>query len=150
MLFRTNVRLSDAVHTTIDLKKEYDMKTFLTWVAVTVLVGATLAFGKGSYVSKVPNGGVFSCDTCHKEKKMYVDFENNGLKWDETLAAKDSDGDGYSNGIELQDPYGKWREKQPDPKRPGWSTYNPDDSKSVPPYHAVEPTSWGRVKALYK
>lgn len=111
---------------------------------------AAAAFAYESYVTKIPNGSAFSCNTCHKEKKFYADFKAAGNKWTPALAGKDSDGDGYSNGIELQDPYGKWQPGKPDPKREAWSTYNPDDSRSVPPYDPVAPTSMGRVKALFK
>ncbi|UCH78538.1 MAG: hypothetical protein JSU81_00910 [Candidatus Coatesbacteria bacterium] len=119
-------------------------------LGLVLAFAAGTAFGYGSYVAKVPNGDAFSCNTCHKEKKFYDDFKTNGNKWDETLAAKDSDGDGASNGVELQDPQGKWRENKPNPKIPGWDTYNPDDRTSIPPYVGVAPDSWGRVKALYR
>lgn len=124
------------------------MKFFVLALAVALAAGA--AFGYGSYVAKVPNGDAFSCNTCHKETNFLDDFKTNGNKWDETLAALDSDGDGASNGVELQDPQGKWRENQQNPKIPGWSTYNPDDRTSIPPYVGVAPVSWGRVKTLYR
>ncbi|UCH78550.1 MAG: hypothetical protein JSU81_00970 [Candidatus Coatesbacteria bacterium] len=117
---------------------------------VLILASATVALAHGSYVRRVPNGSAFSCNTCHTEKKFQDDFKNNGLKWNRALAIKDSDGDGASNGVELQDPGGTWRENNPDPKVPGWSTYNPDSRGSRPPYAPVEPTSMGRVKALFK
>lgn len=115
-----------------------------------VTAAATVALGHGQYVQRIPNGSVYSCDNCHKEHKFQQDFKNNGLKWDKALAVKDSDGDGASNGVELQDPDGKWSQGKADPKVPGWRTYNPDDHTSTPPYAAVEPVSMGRVKALYR
>ncbi len=118
-------------------------------IVLGLAVAVTAAFGYSSYVSKVPNGSVFSCQTCHKEKKFKADFANNGHKWDAALAVKDSDGDGATNGVELQDPNGNWRENDPDPHINGWDTYNPDDHNSTPPYAAVAPASFGRIKALY-
>ena len=118
--------------------------------AVAFVVAAAAAFGYSSFVAKVPNGDAFSCSTCHMTKKFYKDFKDNGNKWTKALALLDSDGDGASNGVELQDPEGKWRENDPNPKIPGWNTYNPDDSRSTPPYADVEPVSWGRVKALFR
>jgi hypothetical protein len=114
------------------------------------VIAAGAAFGWGGWESRVPNGHVFGCNTCHMESKFYVDMVANGNVWNENLAVKDSDGDGYSNGIELQDPYGVWRPGKPNPSRPAWDTYNPDNSASVPPYAAVEPVSWGRVKAMFR
>lgn len=58
-------------------------------------------------------------------------FRTNGFRWDATLASTDSDGDGFTNGQELQDPTGSWRPGQPSPgnsayvTRPGFPTSNP-------------------------
>lgn len=117
---------------------------------VALVVAATTAFGYGSYVAKIPNGDAFGCNSCHKSGKFLTAFKNNGNVWNKALAVKDSDGDRASNGVELQDPEGKWRENNPNPKVPGWSTFNPDDAGSTPPYADVEPVSWGRVKALFR
>jgi hypothetical protein len=122
----------------------------ISMVMVLMLALAAVALGHGSYVRRVPNGSAFSCNTCHSEEKFQRDFKENGLKWTKALAVKDSDGDGASNGVELQDPEGTWRENRPDPKVPGWRTYNPDSRTSRPPYAPVAPTSMGRVKALFK
>jgi hypothetical protein len=122
----------------------------LSITLVLIVATATAALGHGQYVQRIPNGSVFSCRNCHNEHKFQLDFKNNGLKWDKTLALKDSDGDGASNGVELQDPDGKWSQGKADPHIQGWSTYNPDDRTSTPPYAAVEPVSMGRVKALYR
>jgi hypothetical protein len=125
------------------------MRYFIAAISA-IIVMAPWAFGHSEYVQRIPNGSGYSCNNCHNEHKFQQDFKNNGLKWDKTLALKDSDGDGASNGVELQDPEGKWTQGKADPKVPGWSTYNPDDHTSTPPYAPVEPTSMGRVKALYR
>lgn len=119
-------------------------------ITVAFVAMAATAFGYTSYVAKIPNGRIFSCNSCHKSGKFLSAFKDNGNVWNKALAVLDSDGDGASNGVELQDPEGKWRENNPDPNIPGWNTYNPDDSGSTPPYADVEPLSWGRVKALFK
>ncbi len=119
-------------------------------IGAAVLVTMAAAFGYGSYVERIPNGTAFSCNTCHSEEKFLADFKAAGSKWTPGLAAKDSDGDRASNGVELQDPEGKWTQGKADPKIPGWRTYNPDSKTSVPPYAPVEPVSMGRVKALFK
>jgi hypothetical protein len=125
------------------------MKTVFIGAGVFLIAAAT-TFAYSSYVVKIPNGDVFGCNSCHKSEKFLTAFKNNGNVWNKALAVKDSDGDRASNGVELQDPEGKWRENSPDPKVPGWNTYNPDDAGSTPPYADVEPLSWGRVKALFR
>jgi hypothetical protein len=123
---------------------------FIIIIVIALLAAPAATFGYESYVTKVPNGSAFRCATCHAEGKFKKDFKDNDLKWNKALATKDSDGDRASNGVELQDPEGKWTTSKPDPKIPGWNTYNPDDRTSVPPYAPVDPTSMGRVKALFK
>jgi hypothetical protein len=122
----------------------------LAIIGLSVAAAAAAAFGYGSYVERIPNGTVFGCNTCHNQEEFLADFKAAGNKWSRALAAKDSDGDRASNGVELQDPEGKWTVGKADPKIPGWQTYNPDNKGSVPPYAPVEPTSMGRVKALFK
>jgi hypothetical protein len=130
--------------------KEVKMMRYFIAGLSALLVTASWAYGHSEYVARIPNGLAFSCATCHTEMKFQQDFKNNGLKWDRALAVKDSDGDRASNGVELQDPEGKWSQGKADPKVPGWKTYNPDDHTSVPPYAPVEATSMGRVKALFR
>jgi len=63
-------------------------------------------------------------------------FNMNGRRWDETLAALDSDSDGYTNGEELGDPAGTWRPGMADPgqcdcaTRPGFASFTPGDADS--------------------
>ncbi len=61
------------------------------------------------------------------------DFAAAGQIWTPALAAMDSDGDGYTNGEELQDFAGSWAIGQPQPgvaaysTRPGFSSSTPGD-----------------------
>jgi len=128
------------------------MKRVLSLVFAVAVALAGAAWGYGSYVSKIPNGGVYGCNNCHDVggNPFKTAFANNGHKWDAALAAKDSDGDGGTNGVELQDPDGNWKEGNPDPHVTGWGTYNPNDGGSTPPYAPVAPSSFGRVKAMFK
>ena len=68
-------------------------------------------------VDHLPNGAVFSCDNCHLPSgtEFINDYEASGRTWSATLAAKDSDNDGFTNGQELLDPYGEWEEGEVDP-----------------------------------
>jgi hypothetical protein len=80
----------------------------------------------------IPNGHVESCSNCHFSASGGGDRNPFGQDvearlrlggtlceedtfWDAGLAALDSDGDGRSNGTELQDPEGSWRPGDPDP-----------------------------------
>jgi len=51
--------------------------------------------------------------------------------WSGQLASSDSDGDGFSNGQELQDPNGAWRTGQSNPGNSSLVT-NPGDPNSKP------------------
>ena len=71
--------------------------------------------------------------------------------WGPELAALDADGDGFTNGEELQDPEGAWRLGDPKPGNPDAVTH-PGDPDSHPPTRAtaIETASWGIVKHLVK
>lgn len=92
-------------------------KGFVWWVALAL--GAASAWGYSSYVSSIPNGTEFSCNNCHNigANPFREDFAANGNQWNHALAVKDSDGDGATNGVELQDPGGAWRPGNPNPHR---------------------------------
>lgn len=76
---------------------------------------------------QIPNGNKFSCANCHinpagggARNPFGTVVENNYLvngdvQWQAALAALDSDGDGRTNGQELQDPNGAWRIGDPAP-----------------------------------
>jgi hypothetical protein len=128
-------------------------KRFIAGLSATfILAAAPLAWGYGQYVNSIPNGPAFGCNNCHNigSNPFRTDFKNNNYTWNNALAIKDSDGDVATNGVELQDPQGNWHPGLPQPHINGWSTYNPNNSASTPPYTAVAPQSFGHVKALYR
>lgn len=113
---------------------------------LAVIQQNTFAFS--SYRSRIPNGSAYSCLTCHGPsgpplKSFGTDFKNAGLAWTAALAAKDSDGDGFSNGRELGDPNGIWTQGQPNPSgeitNPGDSTSHP--ALVTPPSITSQPTN---------
>ena len=59
------------------------------------------------------------------------------VEWSEALAMLDSDGDGFTNGQELQDPAGTWRIGQPFPGDAALVT-NPGDPNDFPNTTAVD------------
>lgn len=123
---------------------------------VCVLGISSTAFAHEFYATRVPNratatnavGTVRPCITCHNNPdggRGCVDgggmapclnpfgmaFRANGFQWNETLALMDADGDGFTNGQELQDPEGTWSVGQPSPgieeyvTRPGFDDDSP-------------------------
>ena len=115
------------------------MKRLMLTVTVLCFLFTGFIFARPQYVSRIPNGSVFSCDTCHTTSMFRMDFKNNGHRWSPQLAQMDSDHDGYTNGQELQDPNGNWTEGQPDPGDPNLVS-NPDDPNSTPPVPTNTPT----------
>lgn len=98
-------------------------------------------------VNEIPNGSVNACANCHVDPNgggprndFGTEIENNFLdepgasghvQWGPELAALDSDGDGFTNGEELQDPNGEWRPGDPQPGNPDWVTL-PGDANDFP------------------
>jgi hypothetical protein len=60
-----------------------------------------------------------------------TDFRGASFTWNLAIASRDADGDGFTNGQELQDPLGTWRPGQPTPgvaahvTRPGEASSSP-------------------------
>lgn len=86
-------------------------------LGVAILGGAT-ALARPFRIDQLPNGSTLGCGACHvsssgggARNKFGLDVgaitgTANKPFWSATLAAKDSDGDGFSNGVELGDPEG--------------------------------------------
>jgi hypothetical protein len=74
--------------------------------------------------TEIPNGSVFNCANCHVSaggggpRNAFGQEVESGflsapgsaghVQWGSALASIDSDGDGFTNGEELQDPNGSW------------------------------------------
>lgn len=130
------------------------MKNILTLIVVFVIAGGIIfQLGSRSFrVSQVPNGSKFSCATCHVSPagggtrnsfglEVQANFlVNDDVTWNSSLANLDSDGDGFSNGTELQDPTGAWRIGQPNPGVLAEVT-NPGDPTSKPNPSAIKDLS---------
>lgn len=133
----------------IDIEKPIRrLISVLSLLCILVLNGDARSFR----TTLIPNGNVFSCNTCHEvpggpRNSFGLDVEKLITKggheafWSPALAAADSDGDGVTNGQELGDPRGVWKSGDPNP---GDSTKvtNPGDPKSV---SQVVPSSPGKV-----
>ncbi len=120
------------------------MNKILSTSLIFFLLGsAVFLVGRSFRVSKVPHGSKFSCNTCHTNgggsplNAFGLDVNSrvtpNGSEnfWTATFAALDSDGDGFTNGEELQDPSGEWREGGDSPGDVNLVT-NPGNANSTP------------------
>lgn len=76
-------------------------------------------------VDQIPNGSKYQCLNCHFNiegggarnpfgQTVEDNLSNGNVRWD-LIFNIDSDGDGFTNGEELQDPDGKWAIGLPDP-----------------------------------
>ncbi|MDQ7817834.1 MAG: FlgD immunoglobulin-like domain containing protein [Melioribacteraceae bacterium] len=98
------------------------MKKVLPYILLFgVVLASTVVISQSFRVSQIPNGGINSCQNCHVSalgggtrnsfgqavENGFLNFQGN-VQWGPQLAALDSDGDGFSNGLELQDPNGTW------------------------------------------
>ena len=130
----------------------------MVMVAFAMVFTATVVSRVGArsrYVAEIPNGAVFECSNCHVDpggggtRTTFGNaFASNADVWTAALASKDSDGDGYSNGRELQDLNGTWHSGQPNPGSSNLVS-NPGSSGSTPTL-AVEPVTWSAIKSLYR
>ncbi len=111
----------------------------LMTLMIMALFAPTGVWGYSEFNSRIPNGEVFSCDTCHgMGNNFFNDFLAAGNTWTTALANQDSDQDDWTNGEELLDAEGTWQEGQPDPGNPADVT-NPGDPESHPPEATVTP-----------
>lgn len=119
--------------------------TVLLFLFLIVVGAGSYAFARMFRVNQVPNGDVKQCLTCHVtpggdrnafgrevgRNHLSTPGSTGNVQWSATLAALDSDGDGFTNGQELQDPQGQWAIGQP---MPGDRTRvtNPGDPTDFP------------------
>ncbi|MFC2135719.1 T9SS type A sorting domain-containing protein [Bacteroidota bacterium] len=119
-------------------------------IFITASISMTMLIARSWRLSKIPNGKIHTCGACHQSafgdgprNSFGIDVERlvspNGNEnfWGPELAAIDSDGDGYTNGEELQDPDGTWMYGDPEPGDQSLVS-NPGDPNNTPGMEAVE------------
>jgi hypothetical protein len=119
------------------------MKTLPNACQAIALLGALTclslpAAARDFRVAQIPNGSRIGCAACHVSPAGGGPRNSFGLAvqaitgganrpfWSATLAAADSDGDTFSNGVELGDPEGDFT------VIPGWVPTNPGNPNSKP------------------
>ena len=120
-------------------------KTTILFAGATLFFGTSL-FAKQNFPSLIPNVNNIpglngnTCNTCHTNGggtarnafglDVKKNLSGNSINWS-ALSKLDSDGDGFTNGQELQDPEGTWIPGQASPgdptkvSRPGDNTNKP-------------------------
>jgi len=110
-----------------EISKRWRKTAVCTLLALLIFIIPIInVSGFSSYNNKLPdNGDSFSCSTCHTGTKLNefgVDFKDNNNKYDDSLAARDSDCDGYTNEEEF--------DSNP-PTNPGDELSNPGSNTSA-------------------
>jgi hypothetical protein len=122
-------------------------KQILFFFVLLAVASSTFIVARAFRVEQIPNGGKNACANCHLNPAgggprtvFGTEIEHNFLsasgaagqvQWGPALAALDSDGDGFTNGQELQDPAGSWTIGQPAPGNPSLVT-RPGDATDFP------------------
>ena len=122
------------------------MKKTILITMITLLAFASGIYPRDFRVNQIPNGSELGCASCHvtpggPRTSFGTLIENNYLSggnvvWGPELAAADADGDGFSNGHELEDPFGNWTSGSTNPGTSSFVT-NPGSNSSVPSGDAV-------------
>ena len=133
------------------------MRPKLTLPVILVLVIAGVLFVAGTlmstedYMKTLPAYKRYKCLLCHSVSQptsasqlnsFGLDFQANGYVWNRVLALKDSDGDGFPNGVELGDENG---DGVPDV---GFERSNPGDRMNTP--NSVSSQTWSLLKSLFE
>ncbi|MCZ7556913.1 MAG: T9SS type A sorting domain-containing protein [Bacteroidia bacterium] len=127
------------------------MKKIVVLFFLLGITSGTFLIGRNFRENQVPHGTVKSCLTCHvvpggdrnafgreiQRNFLTVSGAAGSVKWGPELAQLDSDGDGFTNGQELQDPTGSWTPGQAQPGDRSLVT-NPGDPTDFPKTTSVE------------
>ncbi|UCF05555.1 MAG: hypothetical protein JSV33_00530 [bacterium] len=133
------------------------MRPKLRLYGMAILVVCALAFLVGTlrssedHMNSLPVNKHFGCTLCHVAPNPTVgtdlnsfgkDFQANGLEWNADLAAIDSDGDGFSNGLELGDENGDGTPEV------YFERSNPGDPFNYP--NSINQETWSIIKSLFE
>lgn len=121
-------------------------KLFISVIVIFTL-SISFLFARSYRVSMMPYGSNWSCNTCHTSgggtprnpfgsAVESITGPGETPFWSSTLAALDSDGDGFSNGVELQDSLGAWTNGSANPGNSSLVTH-PGDATDYPTTSAI-------------
>ncbi len=153
------------------------MRRLLAGILVGAFAVAGIAVAKDSFTQYIPNGDYNylpgtsnACQICHITSTgsglnvfgtdVKITLKNGKPDWrglyardsETPLYARDSDGDGYTNGYELGDPNGTWTVGAQKPAgtitNPANASSNSDSPLAV--QRVQVPTTWAVIKALFQ
>jgi glucose/arabinose dehydrogenase len=120
-------------------------RCLVTLGSLVLSSASATAFARPARINQIPNGPVKACLNCHVSPEsggprnsfgqqieagfLDVPGQTGRVLWGPTLAGLNADGDGATNGAELQDPTGAWVAGQPQPGNPALVT-NPGIGES--------------------
>lgn len=145
------------------------LRSVAALAAVAMLSSVVPSDARPARVGQVPNGSALGCALCHVNpggggvRNAFGQMVENGfltsndfsgsVVWGPELAALDADGDGATNGEELQDPDGAWSAGDAAPGDVDLVTLTWDADSFPPPppdATAVTASSWAGVKAAIR
>lgn len=134
------------------MRPKLRIKYFFIVMLVLGVTAAGSLMSTENYMRVLPMSKRYQCANCHISANPTIisytlnsfgaDFQSNGNKWDATLAAMDSDGDGYSNGVEVGDDNGDGTPEA------AFERSNPGDRNNTP--NSVSRQTWGLIKSLFE
>ncbi len=130
------------------------MKRIITLIFAVIILTSSIALPRPKRVNQIPNGNVNRCANCHVDpngggprnlfgqlieaKYLTQPGSAGDVIWGPELAHEDADGDGFTNGEELQDSAGIWTGGAiGDPTQ----VFLPGDPNSHPPATSVHLTN---------
>ena len=133
------------------MSPELKRRGLITFIVCVAAFASGALLSSETLMNKLPLYERYRCELCHYVPTPVTgnadlndfgkDFQENGSKWDATLAEKDSDNDGVSNGIELGDDEGDGVPNVAEERS------NPGNALDKP--SSVDERSWGIIKKLF-
>lgn len=132
------------------MRPKLKLNVIVILVLAAVLSAAGTLVSREEFMRSLPVYRHYRCLLCHKSSapvsadlnSFGIDFKKNGYSWNNALAVKDSDGDGYPNGDELGDENGDGDAEV------GFEYSNPGDPMNMP--NSIDRGTWGILKSLFE
>lgn len=129
------------------------LTTIIVVIAALALVAAVNA--NTTHMAQLPASATLGCANCHVSgtstqapsvelNSFGKAFKSNGMVWNQTLAAGNSDQDGCTNGVELGDSDGNGEPDEHQTRQ----TSNPGAGNDCHP-STIDEQTWGALKSLF-
>ena len=134
------------------MRPKLKVRSILVCVLCPVAFGAGAILSNEDMLSRLPVYQHFKCAICHTTANPSLEehtlnpfgvaFQENGNQWNGDLARRDSDNDGYRNGVELGDEDGDGVAEVT------MERSNPGDPQNHP--NSVDEETWTAIKNIFK